>query len=283
VKLLRTIVPAPVRRLADPVRHHLRYYRYGVGDAFDRLRGRREDLLPPKRLRFMVGGDFREVGQAFLGHLVTLAGLRPDDRVLDVGCGAGRIAVPLTGYLSAAGRYEGFDAWAPGVRWCERNVTPRFPNFRFHRADLYNEFYTPRGKHRASEYRFPYDDASFDVVLLTSVFTHLLPDDMENYLSEVARVLKPGGRCLITYFLLNPETLGRIEAGTSVLAFPYPFGRYRCLSDRGKEAAVAYEEDYIRSLYAENGLAVEPHVERGSWSGVENPATFQDIVVATKE
>ena len=34
----------------------------------------------------------------------------------------------------------------------------------------------------------------------------MLSADMENYLKQIARVLKPGGRCLITYFLLNPES-----------------------------------------------------------------------------
>ncbi len=56
-------------------------------------------------------------------------------------------------------------------------------------------------------------------VLLTSVFTHMLPQDMDNYLSEVARVLKPDGRCLITYFLLNPESLALIDAEESSFNF----------------------------------------------------------------
>ena len=41
-----------------------------------------------------------------------------------------------------------------------------------------------------------------DVAFLTSVFTHMLPEDVEHYLDELARVLKPGGRTLITWFLL---------------------------------------------------------------------------------
>lgn len=49
--------------------------------------------------------------------------------------------------------------------------------------------------------------SSFDFVFLTSVFTHLLPEDMNNYFSEVVRVLTHARRCLITYFLLTFESL----------------------------------------------------------------------------
>lgn len=274
---------APVRSALRSRRHWLRYYRLGILDGWDRVARRRQSLVPPRRLIFLVGGNFQETGERFVRFLIDRAGLRPDDAVLDVGCGTGRMAVPLTRYLSAAGTYEGFDSFVRGVRWCAENVTPRFPNFRFQVADLYNEFYTPRGRYKASEYRFPYPDASFDVVFLASVFTHLLPDDMENYLAEVARVLKPGGRCVITYFLLNPETDARSGRGETDLNFRFNFGRYRSINETGREAAVAFEEEAVRRLYDRNHLRVQEPIERGSWSGIDNPLTYQDIVVASKQ
>lgn len=138
---------------------------------------------------------------------------------LHAGCGIGRMAVPLTGYLSAEGSYEGFDIVPEGVRWCQENITPKYPNFRFQIADVHNDRYHPEGSQKASEYRFPYADGSFDFVFLTSVFTHMLPQDMENYLSEISRILRSGGRCLITFFLLNAESLKLIEMGASDLDF----------------------------------------------------------------
>lgn len=283
MSLVHAVLPAPVRRWARSRRHWLKYYRHGVRDLVDAATGRGEALLPPRRLIFLVGGDFKETGRQFVDLLVARTGLRPDDAVLDVGCGAGRMAVPLTRYLSAEGRYEGFDSFARGVRWCEEQITPRFPHFRFRVADLYNEFYTPRGRIKASEYQFPYADASFDVVFLASVFTHLLPDDMEHYLSEIARVLKPGGRCVITYFLLNADTLQRMRAGEADLDFQFDFGRYRSINETGKEAAVAFEEPQIRDLYGQRGLTVEEPVEWGSWSGATGAAMYQDTVVATRD
>src|ERR1700722_15210211 len=71
------------------------------------------ELLPPSELQEWVGlggpAVFKATGNEFLGYLVDLCGLQPGDAVLDVGCGSGRMALPLTGYLNREGRYAGFD------------------------------------------------------------------------------------------------------------------------------------------------------------------------------
>ena len=54
---------------------------------------------PPAELTFCGDGDYRAIGAEFLGHFVRLADLRPHERVLDIGCGIGRMAVPLTQFL----------------------------------------------------------------------------------------------------------------------------------------------------------------------------------------
>ena len=64
-----------------------------------------------------------------------LVGLAPDGSILDVGCGAGRIAIPLTRYLSQHGRYVGFDVISDAIEWCRANITSRCRNFEFHHLD----------------------------------------------------------------------------------------------------------------------------------------------------
>ena len=55
----------------------------------------------------------------------------------------------------------------------------------------------------------------------------MLPEEVSNYLSEIERVMKPGGRAVITFFLLNQESLKLVGSGMSTIDFRYDFGVYR--------------------------------------------------------
>jgi len=67
-------------------------------------------------------------------------------RVLDIGCGSGRVAVPLTGYL-CAGFYEGFDVDAEMIAWCRREIGARYTAFGFEVIDVTNTHLQPWRKH----------------------------------------------------------------------------------------------------------------------------------------
>ena len=251
-------------------------------DTADVLLGRSDDLLPPRRLIFIGSGDFQKIGNEFAEHFKRLAGLEAHHRVLDVGCGIGRMAIPLTKYFSATGSYEGFDIVPQGIEWCTKQIAPRFPNFNFRLADIRNKEYNPDGVVTAETYRFPYDDGSFDLVFATSVFTHMLPREVKNYLSEIARVLRPGGRCLITWFLLNPESRELIKKGRSELEFRYSVEGCLSTNARIHDEAIAYEEDYALKLYVQQQLTLYHTVKYGSWCGRPDYLSFQDICIAQK-
>ena len=128
--------------------------------------------------------------------------------MLDVGSGLGRMAMPLTGYLDG-GSYAGFDVGREMVRWCQRTITPRWPDFEFTWASVYNGKYNPFGKQSGTEFRFPYEDADFDFAFATSLFTHLLRDEAQHYLAETARVLKPGRDLPADLLPAHPRGRGR--------------------------------------------------------------------------
>ncbi len=65
-------------------------------------------LLPPRWLSFVGRSDFRQTGDEFLGHSKELGGLEPGHRMLDAGCGIGRMANQLADY-PVGGSCEGFD------------------------------------------------------------------------------------------------------------------------------------------------------------------------------
>lgn len=259
-----------------------KYIVYPSLDVIDLWSGRRDPLAPPRSKVFTGTGDFKAIGDTHLGYFIRFCDLKPHQRVLEVGSGIGRMAIPLTKYLSADGSYEGFDIVKDGVQWCQKKITKRYPNFRFQLSDIHNTSYNPRGKHQATDYRFPFEDGAFDLVILTSVFTHMLQPEVEHYLHEIARVLKRNGRCFITYFLLNEESLRLIEAGKSVLAFPHVFGSYRTANLRKPEDAAAYDESYLRALYGKTGLRIDEPPQYGSWCGRERYLSMQDVIIATK-
>lgn len=238
--------------------------------------------------------DFaRRVGRYHRDFFVNNCGLRPEHRVLEVGCGVGRIAAPLTEVIAPPGCYHGFDISERAVAWCRANISEPFPHFRFRHADVFNEFYNPRGSTRGRRYRFPYPTGSFDFVYLTSVFTHLLPHDLQNYLREVSRVLAPGGRCVMTFFLHDGETAALIRQGKSTFQLPCRYGSQaltagvpptygECRTETivEPERVVAYEAAGTLDRIAACGLRVD-EVRPGTWSG-RTGFGFQDVVVTTK-
>ena len=256
-----------------------------VKRAADRLkdawgRGGDTPLLPPRALRDVGPGDFEEVGREFLGHLISLGSLQPSEAVLEIGCGPGRMALPLTGYLSAEGRYVGVDVVARTVAWCRRNISPRYPNFTFQHADVFNKRYHRRGKIQARDYTFPFQDDAFDFIFLTSVFTHMYPADIQHYLCEIARMLRPTGRLFSTFFILNPEQRALAEKGRNHIDFRFERGIYRIRNEEIPESAVAIQEQALRAMFGEAGLLIQDPVRFGVWSGREDGLSYQDIVMS---
>jgi len=201
-------------------------------DAGDKLVRRRRGLehLPPFSVRVhstSVVGEFggrRWVrnGQLLKRALIEDLGLQPNDRVLEVGCGGGRQALALADYLEPGG-YVGLDIDEVSIRACR--AQPALSKFEFVVADVENEVYRPQGSTKGSEYRFPFDDDSFDFVFLASVYTHLLEDDCANYGREMMRVLAPGGTAAVSTFLHTTPVPGQAftfkgRVGSAYVEYP---------------------------------------------------------------
>lgn len=251
-----------------------------ASDAVDYLRGRSDPLVPPRRMNFVGNSDFKSTGEEFLGHFKDLADLQPSDRVLDIGCGIGRMARVLSRELAPPhGSYDGFDVVGEAIAWCRRHYRHAPVPFRFKHVDVSNPVYNPYGTISPVDFIFPYGDASFGLAIATSLFTHMLEDVAERYLAETARVLAPGGRLLATWFALDPAQPP--DPGRAMVSFAHRRGEAWVLNPAAPEEAVAYELSWIRGRLTAHGFRMREPISTGSWTGRAGRSS-QDIVVADR-
>ncbi len=148
---------------------------------------------------FLLNGKLRELRQ----RTADLARIQPGEKVLDVGCGTGTLAIEVQQRLGATGRVFGVD---PGTQQIARARSKAA------RRNLPIDFLIGVIEHLA------FHDQTFDVVLCT-LMTHHLPKGLKRQgLSEIARVLKPGGRLVIADFKRKEKRQGqaaRFHAGGS--------------------------------------------------------------------
>jgi ubiquinone/menaquinone biosynthesis C-methylase UbiE len=273
-RFLYYLLPAPIRLLAR------RLYYLPV-DSYDCISGKRIDSVPPRGKIFIGHGDYVKQGEKFLTYFRELAGLKPNHAVLDVGCGIGRMAVPLTRFLNDTGSYDGFDIVKSGIDWCNKHISTTYPNFRFRYTGLYNQLYNTSDKVLASNFIFPYPDAKFDFVFLTSVFTHMLPAEVEHYINEISRVMKSGATCLMSFFVVNCESEDLMIKQPTHMNFPYNKGFYRLHSSQVDTANVAYDEEWLLEKLENAGLKMN-EIKYGQWCGRDNYFDYQDLLICSK-
>jgi SAM-dependent methyltransferase len=122
--------------------------------------------------------------------------------VLDFGCGCGRLARQMIQQEAPPRRYIGIDLHKGMVLWNQKNLQPEAPGFEFHHHNVYNKGFNPDPQAPTTA-RFPVEDGSVSLLVAWSVFTHLTQDQCTHYINEVARVLRPDGVMMSTWFFFN--------------------------------------------------------------------------------
>ena len=163
-----------------------------------------------------------------------LLDLQPGQHVLDAGAGTGEDARALATYVGSTGQVVGLDLSQTMLEVAKQRSQGLDLPLRFCQADLHH---------------LPFADATFDRCYADKTFQHLLHP--RQALSELVRVLKPGGRLVV----VDPDH------ETHVLDSPYPevtrrFFRFR--SDGLRQPGIAHQQ---YALFQEAGLravTVEP-------------------------
>jgi SAM-dependent methyltransferase len=149
-------------------------------------------------MELAIGGGFELIGPIEVA-LVRHYGLPQDGYLIDVGCGSGRLAKPLSGWLK--GRCLGIDL-VPALVAHARKVAAR-PDWRF---EVIQHIGIPEA------------DGQADMVCFFSVLTHLTHEQSYWYLQEARRVLKPGGRILFSFLEFREPVHMRIFLDTVAAA-----------------------------------------------------------------
>lgn len=214
-------------------------------------------------------------------------GLSPDMTILDVGCGIGRDAFQLFNFFSANGRYIGIDVTRDSIAWCQKNITSKHSQFTFHHCDAVSELYNPFGSITSMDYQFPVADGSVDRIVLASVFTHMLEDEVTHYLKEFRRILKPGGLVYASFFLYTFEALEAAKKSGNTAwkaTFKCDYGNGVFGNDpKYPRGAVAYTDEAFQRLLQKASLKLARPYLKGWWSGLhgDHAEDGQDAAILT--
>lgn len=217
-------------------------YRPGEDFALSRMPVARaaDDALPVPPRELWLGYDYPAHGGTHVDAMLALVGesgctFREGDRILDFGCGAGRMIRHLQ-RLAATCEIWGTDISAEHILWCKRNLSPPF-----HFAT------TTKVPH------LPFEDRSFRLVYGGSVFTHI--DDLADaWLLELHRILAPDGRVYVT--IHDEHTVQLLEEQSRSAAWLARVRKYKVYREakdafdmisigRDERSQVFYSRDYF--------------------------------------
>lgn len=221
--------------------------------------------LPPVEMRALVGPTERDAfdnpnAELIYPHLEP----RLYERVLDFGCGCGRLARQLVQQRPQPREYLGIDLHRAMVDWCRNELAPRAAWLRFAHHDVFNAQLNP-GAGKPRMLPFPARDGAFTLVIAHSVLTHVVEDAAGHYLREVARVLRPDGALNATFFLFDKSGFPMMQEFQNALY----------INEGDPTNAVIFDRTWLRGVAREAGLvitqAIPPAIRGFHWTIVMRP------------
>lgn len=216
---------------------------------------------------------------------------KESNMILDVGCGTGLLAISSEPFLGRDGKYIGIDVIKNDIDFCRGHYPSE--NFEFIYFDVNNPAYAPTQKDTKS--KWPVESESIDLATALSVWTHLNEEDAVFYFKEISRVLKPDGKAIITFFLLDELYQKSLSIRSHQKGNYHMTFQDRWIFDQGSygsdawlhpkwarvpESAIGVTKVGLERLTSAAGLRLIEHYQ-GNWKEVLG-AFFQDVLIFEK-
>jgi SAM-dependent methyltransferase len=217
---------------------------------------------------------------------------KTNNRILDVGCGTGILGIASKPFLGKGGGYLGIDVSKKAVEFCRSHYPEA--SFSFKHLDVVNPKYAPEQAN--DKKKWDVTDKSIDMVTALSVWTHLNEEDAIFYFREIDRVLKPGGRALVTFFLLDDHYYDGLKNRSDIVGEFHNTNQNRWVFDtlcsnsrhwfhpqwvEQPEDAIGIKPSGIDMMLERTNLK-STTIYIGNWKGIPG-IFFQDVLVFEKE
>ncbi|CAI8186614.1 MAG: Trans-aconitate 2-methyltransferase [Flavobacteriaceae bacterium] len=178
-------------------------------------------------------------------------------KVLDWGCGPGRVIRHMQTVLNHNCQLYGTDYNKNSINWCKQNLLGISFN------------------HNGIEAELPYSNCEFDLIYGISIFTHLSEEKHHEWFEELYRVLAPNGILILTTqgdnfrIKLTEEEVRKYDEGSLVV---------RGMVKEGHRTYSAFQpKKFMDQLF--KGAQIEAHITREVVSGRALP---QDVWIVRK-
>jgi SAM-dependent methyltransferase len=243
-----------------------------------------EAQLPPIWMMNKIGSHsaehFKNTSSWSFVELVRRGRISTMSRVIDIGSGCGRLALPFS-LLIKEGDYFGTDVFQEGIEWCAKNITGRNPKFKFFLQDVENNYYFGGEIKPSTRMSLEFAESdSIDFVFAISVFTHLVEEDASKYFNEIARCLNRDGVAYLTAFIIDDTFSDFVKrTGLHTAVQPVSPGHYQAYE--GQDFFAGYNYDRWRALIEDAGLQISGF-DPGSWAEKRGALHYQDTFIVTK-
>jgi SAM-dependent methyltransferase len=230
--------------------------------------------------------------QGFFAALVRCCAPSGALRIVDFGCGHGKLAPVSVFFTHPDGEYLGIDIEKSYIDFCRRKYS-QLPRIRFHVSQDFNPLYSTQRQSAVAGIKsygadWPVAAESVDVVIAVSVFTHLQETEAFGYINKIYTILKPNAVAILTchiveeprkqpgfIFNYNPFLLPLLKYSTPL---PNSYNWFTCDPEL-PESSIAMNMTGLNSLI--QGKFNIDLMMRGSATGGSDPLA-QDVVVLRK-